>query len=171
MASLGATLSTMRQENNARLARVEAGIEGNTNALEAMQTGIDARIDVLENSKSSSSSGSRKGNEQNSVRAVASGFTDSSTEEEVRDFLQGVIKNMRWKKALKTHVVQPNRHGLLQFKTEKDRNGFLRLTSRQQHSIEQRTIRFKPGMKPEERCLQNNRGLRNTASTSSAKYR
>ena len=86
------TLSTMRQENNARFARVEAKVEGNTNALEAMQISIGAIIDVLENSKSSLSSGSRRRNEQNSVRAVATGFTVSSTEEEVRELLQGVIK-------------------------------------------------------------------------------
>ena len=90
-ATLSATLSTMKQENNTRFAREEAKIEENTNALESIRTRIDARIDALENSKSSSSSGSRKGNEQNSVRAVATGFTESSTEEEVREILQVVI--------------------------------------------------------------------------------
>ena len=65
-ATLSATLSTMRQENNERFAR----------ALEAMQTRIDARSDAPENSKSSSSSGRRKGNEQNSIRSVATDFTN-----------------------------------------------------------------------------------------------
>ena len=58
-ATLGATLSTMRQENNTRFAREKAKIEDNTNALESIRTIIDARIDALENRKSSSSSGSR----------------------------------------------------------------------------------------------------------------
>ena len=47
-ATLGATLSTMRQENNTRFARVEAKVKGHTSALEAMQTRTDrtdARID------------------------------------------------------------------------------------------------------------------------------
>ena len=60
-ATLSATLSTIRQDNT-RFARVDAKFEGNTNALESRQT----RIDALENSKSSSSPGSRKGKEQNS---------------------------------------------------------------------------------------------------------
>ena len=106
-ATLCATLSTMRQENNARFARVEAKLDENANALDAMQT----RIDALQHSKKSSSSGSRKGNESNSARAVATGFTEPSTEEEevVREILQGGIKNMRWMKALKIHIVQQNR--------------------------------------------------------------
>ena len=41
-------------------------------------------------------------------------------------------------------------HAFLQFKTEKDRNRFLRVIGRQQN-IEQRTIRFKPDLNPEER--------------------
>ena len=64
-ASLGATLSTMKQENNART-------DENANALEAIQT----RIDAIEHNTNSSSSGSRKENEQNSVRAVATGFAE-----------------------------------------------------------------------------------------------
>ena len=83
-----AILSTLRQESNARFARVEAKIKGNTNAFEAMPTRIDSRIDALENNNSSSSSGIHKGSEQNPVGAVATGFTESSTVgEEVREFL------------------------------------------------------------------------------------
>ena len=58
------------------------GIDENGNAHEAIQT----RIDATEHNKNSSSSGSRKENEQNSVRAAATGFAESSTEEEVREF-------------------------------------------------------------------------------------
>ena len=72
-ATLHATLSTMRQENHARFARADRNIDENANALEAMQTWIDARIGSLEHSKNSTSSGCRKGNEQNSVPAVATG--------------------------------------------------------------------------------------------------
>ena len=56
------------------LVRARVKIEGNMNALEATQTRIDARIDAHENDTSSSSSGGRKENEQNSIRAVATGF-------------------------------------------------------------------------------------------------
>ena len=153
-ATLRATLSTMRQESNARFTRVEAKIIGNTNAFEAMQTRIDARIDAPENN---SRSGSHKGNEQNSVRAVATGFTESSTERKSeRNLKKNWSKNMRWRKALKIHIVQQNRPQIpiKKFKTEKDRNGFVRLTSRQHYTIEQRTIRFKPDLYPEESYLQ-----------------
>ena len=90
----------MRQENNARVARVEAEIEGNTNAVEAMQT----RIDALENSKISSSSG----------------FTESSTEEEGREFRQEVVKKHAMEESLEdrrcpakpiTHAFLQNRKG------------------------------------------------------------
>ena len=146
----------MRQENHTRFARVEATIEGNTHALEAMQTRIDARIDALENSKSSSSSGCRKRNEHNSVRVVAIGFTESSNEEEVRELLQGMIKKHAMEESLEdTHCpAKPITHAFLQFNTGMDRNGFLRLTSRQQHTIEQWTIRFRPDLNPEVRYLQ-----------------
>ena len=108
-ATLGATLSTMKQENNTRFAREEAKIEENTNALESIRTRIDARIDAIENSKSSSSSGSRKGNEQNSVRAVATGFTESSTEEEVREILQVVINEQVMEESLEDTLSCRNR--------------------------------------------------------------
>ena len=75
-ASLGATLSTMRQENKARLARVEERIDENVNALGAM-------------------------------------LHRTSTEEEVREFPQEVIKNMRWKTVLKTCIVQQNQSHVL----------------------------------------------------------
>ena len=75
-ASLGATLSTMRQENKARLARVEERIDENVNALGAM-------------------------------------LHRTSTEEEVREFPQEVSKNMRWKKVLKTRIVQQNQSHVL----------------------------------------------------------
>ena len=72
--------------------REEERIDEKANALEALQTGIDARIDALEHDMNSSSSGSRKGNEQNPVRAEATGFAVSFTEEDVRGFLQEVIE-------------------------------------------------------------------------------
>ena len=50
-------------------------------------------------------------------------------------------------------------HAFLQFKTEKDRHGVLRLTNRQQHTIEQRTIRLKPDLNTEERYLQKQLGV------------
>ena len=108
-ATLGATLSTMRQENKARLARVEERIDENVNALGAM-------------------------------------LHRTSTEKEVREFPQEVSKNMRWKKVLKTRIVQQNQSHVPSCNLkQKDRNGFLRLTKRQQYTIEQRTIRFKTG--------------------------
>ena len=110
----------MRQENNARFARVEAKIEGN--ALQAMQTRVDTRIDTLENSNSSSQ-------------------TESTTKEEVRELAQGVIKEHAVEESLEdTHCqTKPITHAFIQFKTE-DRNGFLRLSGRQRYTIEQRTI-------------------------------
>ena len=122
-ATLGATQSTMRQESKARFARVEAKIERNTNALEAMQTRIHARIDAHKNNNSSSSSRIREGNEQNAVRAVATNFTESSTEEEVREFLQGVIKGHAMEETLEdTHCpAKLITHALLQFQTEESK--------------------------------------------------
>ena len=77
-ATLRATLPAVRQESNVRSTRVGAKFEdgtrqseANTNMLEAMQT----RIDALESNDSPSSSGGHK--DQNSGRAVATGFTES----------------------------------------------------------------------------------------------
>ena len=141
-ATLGATQSTMRQESKARFARVETKIEGNTNALEAMQTRIDARIDAHENNNSSSSSRIREGNEQNSVRAVATNFTESSTEEEVREFLQRVIKGHAMEETLEDTNCSAKL--ITQRRIETD------FSERQQCTIEQRTIRFKPDLNLEE---------------------
>ena len=153
-ATLCATLSTLRQESNARFTRVEAKIEGHTNTLEAMQT----RINALERNDGSSSSGSHQGKAQNSVRAVATGFTESSTAEEVRQFFPLVIKEHVMEESLEDTQcpANPNTHSFLPLKTEKDRREFLRLTSRQQYAIEQRTV---PDLNPEERYLQTQLGF------------
>ena len=71
-ATLRATLSTINTENNTRLTKVEAKIDGNTRQAEATPTILEAmqtRIDALE-SNNSSSSGGHKRNDQNSIRAV-----------------------------------------------------------------------------------------------------
>ena len=111
------------------------------NAVEATQTRIDARVDALEHSKNSSSSGSRKGNEQNSVRAVATGFSESSTEEVVKEFLQEVITKHAMEESFedKQCPAQPMTHAFLKVNTENGRNDILRLTIRQQCTNEQRT--------------------------------
>ena len=54
---------------------------------------------------------------------------------------------------------KPITHAFLQLETERDRNGFHRLTNRQQYTVEQRTIQFKPDFNPEERYLQKRLGF------------
>ena len=77
-------------------------------------------MDAIEHNKNSSSSGSRKENEQNSVRVVATGFAESSTEEEVREFSQQVIKKHAMKESHEEtqFPTKPITHAFSQFKTE-----------------------------------------------------
>ena len=50
-----------------------------------------------------------------------------------------------------THCpAKPSTRAFLQFKTEQDRNGFFRLTSRQQYRNNNRTVRFKTRFEPRE---------------------
>ena len=71
----------MRQESFSRLARVEGIIDENASALEAMQTRQELIILRKPQRKRA-----------DSVRAVATGFGELSTEEEVRELSQKVIK-------------------------------------------------------------------------------
>ena len=77
------------------------------------------------------------------------------------EFSQEVIK----KHAIEDNLedtqcpTKPVTHAFLQLETEMDRNGFHRLTSRQQYTVEQRTIQFKPDFNPEERYLQKQLGF------------
>ena len=64
-ATLSATFVNDATSRQCTFREIETKIEGSTNALRATQARTDARIDALEKSKSSSSSGNRKRNEQN----------------------------------------------------------------------------------------------------------
>ena len=73
-----------------------------------------------------------KENEQNSVCAVATGFGESSSEDEVREFLRGVIKKHAMEESLEDTQcpTKPITHAFIQLD---QRTGFLRLTNRQQY--------------------------------------
>ena len=106
----------------------------------ATQTRVDARIDVFENNSGSSSSGRHAGNEQN---CAAHG----------RRSVQGVIeKHVVEENHEHTHCpAKPTTHAFLNSKQKRIEMNF---PSRQQFTIDQRTIRFKPDLNPEERYIQ-----------------
>ena len=144
--TLRATLSTITNDKNTRFTKAEAQIEdnrrqaeANTNILEALQTRIDAR----ECNNSSSSSGGHKRNDQNSVRATATGFTELSLEKEVRDFFL--------QKVLKAHATDKGFEDFYCPAKPITRNEFFRLAYIQQYTIDDRDIRFKPDLNTGER--------------------
>ena len=119
-ATLGATLSTMRQESNARFARVDAKIEGNTNALEAMKTRIDARINAHENilrkpqRKRAKFSSCRSHRFHRIVHGRRSERIQTRSKPKEHAFEESLQE---------THCpAKPITHAFMQFKTEEDRN-------------------------------------------------
>ena len=92
-----------------RVRTVNASEAKITNALEAMQTKIDARIDALEN--------------KNSHRIVHG-------RESAKLLTWSDQRTCDGRKLLKTHSpAKPITHAFLQFRTDKDRKRFFRLTS------------------------------------------
>ena len=142
--SLSTTLSSMKQENNARFARVEG------------------RIDERERIWSNTDKNRRNWTQQEliilrkSQRQLAGFSPNRPLKKRWKIFSRSDQETCSGRKSWRYAMSNKTEHTcfLAMKKTEKHRNGFLRLTKRQQSTSEQRTILFKSDLNPEERYLQ-----------------